>query len=141
MGQSKRRQKATPPPLRSDLRPKEVPLEVLHAHLDRAREALGDEGYADLRMAVDTLAFVNEEVERKDTSVLRLRHLLFGPKTESFAATCREAMKAENPPATGAPNLPKAWMLSRNAIPLLTRIDPPRSCSPEVTHPFSAREN
>jgi len=52
MGQSKRRQKATPPPLRSDLWPKEVPLEVLHAHLDRAREALGDEGYADLRMAV-----------------------------------------------------------------------------------------
>ena len=99
MGQSKRRQKATPPPLRSDLRPKEVPLEVLHAHLDRAREALGDEGYADLRMAVDTLAFVNEEVERKGTSVLRLRHLLFGPKTESFAATCREAMKAENLPA------------------------------------------
>lgn len=107
MGQSKRRQKATPPPLRSDLRPKEVPLEVLHAHLDRAREALGDEGYADLRMAVDTLAFVNEEVERKDTSVLRLRHLLFGPKTESFAATCREAMKAENPPASGTPGHPK----------------------------------
>jgi hypothetical protein len=107
MGQSKRRQKATPPPLRSDLRPKEVPLEVLHAHLDRAHEVLGDEGYADLRMAVDTLAFVNEEVERKDTSVLRLRHLLFGPKTESFAATCREAMKAENPPATGTPAPPK----------------------------------
>jgi len=35
----------------------------------------------------------------------------------------------------------RAWALPRNASPLLTRIDPPRSCSPEVTHPFSAREN
>lgn len=107
MGQSKHRKKASLPPLRSDLRPKEVPLEVLHGHLERAREALGDEGYTDLRMAVDTLAFVNQEAERKGTSVLRLRHILFGPKTESTAAICREVMSAENPSATKAADRPK----------------------------------
>ena len=34
-----------------------------------------------------------------------------------------------------------AWTLPRNASPLLARIDPPRSCSPDVTHPSSARQN
>jgi transposase len=62
-------------------------VEVLHAHLDRAREALGEEGYADLLMAVDTLAFVSEEVG-DGTSIDRLKHVLFGPRTESTAKVC-----------------------------------------------------
>jgi hypothetical protein len=107
MGQSKHRKKTSPPLLRSDLRPKEVPLEVLHGHLERAREALGEEAYTDLRMAVDTLAFVNQEAERKGTSVLRLRHILFGPKTESTAAICRAAIQAEDPSAAKTPDRPK----------------------------------
>jgi hypothetical protein len=35
----------------------------------------------------------------------------------------------------------RPWTLPRNASPLLARIDPPRSCSPDVTHPSSARQN
>jgi len=85
-----------------DLRHREIKLEVLHAHLDRAREALGEEGYADLRMAVDTLAFVNQEVESKRTTMDRLRHILFGPKTESTTAVCGEASQAEEASGTKA---------------------------------------
>ena len=107
MGQSKHRKKASLPPLRSDLRPKEVPLGVLYGHLDRVRESLGEEAYTDLRVAVDTLAFVSQEAERKGTSLLRVRHILFGPKTESFAAICREAIQAEDPSAAKAPDRAK----------------------------------
>ena len=61
---------------------------MLHGHLDRAREALGEEGYEDLRTAVDTLAFVTQELESKQTSIQRLKFMLFGPKTESTEAVC-----------------------------------------------------
>jgi len=99
MGQSKHRKKASPPPLRSDLRFREIPVEKLHGHLDRAREALGEEGYSELMVAVNTLAFASQEAERKGTSVARMRYILFGPKTESFAAVCRKAMQEANPAA------------------------------------------
>lgn len=107
MGQSKRRKKASPPPLRTDLRARVVPIETLHEHLDRARGSLGEQGYADLSQAVDTLAVLNQEVERKGTSLLRIRHIMFGPKTETFDAVCREAIEAENPSAAKATEKPK----------------------------------
>jgi len=88
MVRTKQRMKITPPSPRQDLRHKEISAEVLHGHLDRARAALGEEGYEDLRTAVDTLAFVNQELESKRTSIQRLKFMLFGPKTESTAAVC-----------------------------------------------------
>jgi hypothetical protein len=100
MGHSKKRQKAAPPPLRPDLRFKEIPVERLHEHLDRARETLGEEGYSDLMVAVNTLAFATQEAERKGTSMIRMRYILFGSKTESFAAVCRKAMNESKPSAS-----------------------------------------
>jgi hypothetical protein len=97
MGRSKHRKKATPPSPRPDLRHREIKAEVLHAHLERAREALGEEGYTDLRMAVDTLAFLNQEMDSKRTSLQRLKHILYGPKTESTTAICGEASQTEEP--------------------------------------------
>jgi len=82
-------------------------VEVLHAHLERAREALGEDGYTDLRMAVDTLAFMNQEMESKRTSIQRLKHMLYGPKTESTTAICGEASEAEEPAEAKAPKPPK----------------------------------
>jgi len=57
---------------------------------------LGEEGYLDLRTAVDTLAFVNQELESKRTSIQRLKFMLFGPKTESTAVVCGKAQRPEN---------------------------------------------
>jgi len=37
--------------------------------------------------------------------------------------------------------MPETWALPRNTIPLLTRIDPPIDCSPELSHHHPANQN
>lgn len=59
---------------------------TLHGHLDRVRETLGEDAFRDLKQAVDTLGFLNQEVERGKTSLAKLQLILFGPKTESTDA-------------------------------------------------------
>ena len=61
----------------------ELGIEELTQILDRAAPALEAEDLAKLRAAVDTLGFLTQELESKGASVQRLRHLLFGSKTES----------------------------------------------------------
>lgn len=95
MANSKHRKKPNGPHLRQDLKRRELDVETLHGHLERVRESLGEEGYLDLKQAVDTLAFLNEEVDRKGMSLDKLRFVLFGPKTESTAAVCGEKDPAE----------------------------------------------
>ena len=98
MGHSKKRQKAAPPPLRPDLRFKEIPAEVLRSHVVRIKESMGEgEIHEDMRMLVETMLVIREELDRKGASIQRLTSIIWGPKTESFAAVCREAMEAENP--------------------------------------------
>ena len=100
MGQSKQHKQAAPPSPRPDLQFREIPAEVLRSHVAKIRESMGEgEVHADMRMLVETMIVIREEAERKGTSAQRLQFLLFGPKTESFAAVCREAMEAENPAA------------------------------------------
>ena len=66
-------------------RPARIELGVLELTqiLDRAAPALAAEDLAKLRAAVDTLAFLTSELEAKGASIQRLRHLLFGAKTET----------------------------------------------------------
>ena len=98
MGHSKKRQKAAAPPLRPDLRFKEIPAEVLRSDVARIRESMGEgEVHEDMRMLVETMLVIREELDRKDASIQRLTSIIWGPKTESFAAVCRQAMEAENP--------------------------------------------
>jgi len=61
----------------------ELGVEELTQILDRAASALAAEDLAKLRAAVDTLAFLTSELEAKGASIQRLRHLLFGAKTET----------------------------------------------------------
>ena len=92
MGRSKLRKKPDEPRLRPDLKRRALDVGTLHGHLERGRtEPLGEEAYLDLKQAVDTLAFLNQEVERKGASLDRLRHVLFGPRTESTSTVCGEA--------------------------------------------------
>ncbi len=61
----------------------DLSMEDLLAILDRAAPALSAPDAQRLRAAVDTLAWLTGELERKDTSLARLRRFLFGPTTES----------------------------------------------------------
>jgi len=62
---------------------RDVRHEELGAIVDRAgAAALGAEDVAKLRAAVDTLALITAELERKGTSLDRLRRMLFGASTE-----------------------------------------------------------
>jgi len=55
----------------------------LEAILARAQTALSDEEYTKLRAAIETLAFLTQELEKKQVSVQRLKQLLFGTTTET----------------------------------------------------------
>jgi hypothetical protein len=59
-----------------------VNLHELGVHLERARAALGEDGYQQLKAAMDTLAYLTQLVEDKTTTIRRLRQLLFGARTE-----------------------------------------------------------
>jgi transposase len=62
----------------------QVPIEQLNAIVERARtEPLPAAEHAILKAAMDTLARVTEELETKTTTLQRVRHLLFGPRTET----------------------------------------------------------
>ena len=61
----------------------EVRVDELHAILARARRAaLSREEVKTLSAAVDTLAFITQELEQSGVTVKRLRKLLFGSSSE-----------------------------------------------------------
>jgi hypothetical protein len=128
MGQSKQRKKATPPQ-RPELWFKEVSAEALRNDLVKLREAMGEcEVYDNLRMMTETMLLVRDEAGRKGVSVQRLQFLLFGPKTESFAAVCREAMQAGKSAVRTKEPREKAKGHGRNGaadFPKATRIPVP----------------
>ena len=67
-----------PKPERRDLQ-----LDVLKAILERAKSApISPAEHATLTVAVDTLAFLTQELEAKGTTIDRLRRMLFGASTE-----------------------------------------------------------
>lgn len=61
-----------------------VPIERLNAIVERTRtEPLPADEHATLKAAVDTLARLTEELETKTTTLERVRHLIFGLRTET----------------------------------------------------------
>jgi len=68
----------------------ELGIEDLTKIVDRAAPALETEDLAKLRAAVDTLAFLTREIESKGASIQRLRHLMFGAKTETTRSVLKE---------------------------------------------------
>jgi transposase len=90
----KKRKKSKPrnkPRLKSRPKHKEVKLEELKAVIERARVALSADDVETLEAAVDTLAFVTQELEAKGTSIKRLRTLLFGASTEKTSRVVGKA--------------------------------------------------
>jgi hypothetical protein len=128
MGQSKQRKKAAPPQ-RPDLRFREISAEVLRGHLVKLRETTGEgEMYDDFRMLVETMLVLRDESTRKGVSIKRLLFILHGPKTESFAAVCGEAMRSEKSGARAKEPREKAKGHGRNGaadFPKAKRIPVP----------------
>jgi transposase len=92
--------KKAPKSQRRDLR-----LDQLKAILDRARTGpLSSEDHATLTAAVDTLAFLTQELEAKGTTIDRLRRMLFGASTEKTSTIFGEAAAGGgHAPAVGTP--------------------------------------
>jgi hypothetical protein len=68
----------------------------LRSHVARIQEAMGEgEVHADMRALVETMLVIREELERKGASIQRLTSIIWGPKTESFAAVCWEAKQPD----------------------------------------------
>src|SRR6266576_102043 len=79
-------------------------MEELEKVLERARkEPLDEEGYAKLKASLETLGYLVQLVENKDTTIHRLRQILFGSSTEKTSQVL--PTEAGNP--TVNPKVPK----------------------------------
>ncbi len=78
-----RRHPLPAPPADGGSQRMELDRRELEAILGRAKTALSDEEYTKLRAAIETLAFLTQELEKKQVSVQRLKQLLFGATTET----------------------------------------------------------
>src|SRR5260370_23886270 len=62
----------------------EVSVEEISAIVERTQTgALSAEEHAKLKAAIDTFALVTAQLQTKDASIERLRHMIFGATTES----------------------------------------------------------
>ena len=82
---------------------REIELSELKEILDRAKSSpLSEEDFEKLDTAVDTLAFLTSELEKKGVSIKRLRNLLFGPSTEKTDQIFKEILKSTGDEADSA---------------------------------------
>ena len=62
----------------------EISMEQLQKLVERARTGpLSEEEYTQLKAAIETLGYLTLLMENQDTTIQRLRQILFGPKTET----------------------------------------------------------
>lgn len=86
MSRRKKRHQHGSSPKRRDL-----PLAELVGIIERAKAApLSESDYATLKTAVDTLAFLTQELAAKGTTIERLRKMLFGASTEKTSQVVGE---------------------------------------------------
>lgn len=74
---------------------RELRLEELTAIVERAKSSLTEEEHAVLKAAVETLAFLTQELEAKGTTIERLRRLIFGASTEKTSQVLGEEPGSE----------------------------------------------
>ena len=69
---------------------REVKLQELKAIIERAKSLLSEQDVEQLQAAVDTLAFLTQELEKKGVSIQRLRQLIFGVSSEKTRDVFKE---------------------------------------------------
>src|SRR5512136_1565659 len=80
---------------------RDLPVAELAGIVDRARTALSETDYAKLKAAMDTLAFLAQELLAKGTTIDRLRRMLFGASTERTSQVVGEPPSDAGGNATG----------------------------------------
>jgi transposase len=81
---------------------RELPLGELTAILERTKVGpLSEQDHATLKAAVDTLAFLTQELEAKGTTIARLRKLIFGASTEKTREVLGEEPASDGVGAAG----------------------------------------
>ncbi len=95
MKEHKQRHKQRQKPQRQQLRREE-----LNAIVEQTRGALSPADYEALKSAVDTLAFLTQELEAKGASLQRLRHMLFGAPTEKTGKVLGDEPPKDPPPGS-----------------------------------------
>lgn len=73
----------------------ELEMAELEAIVNRARSALSEEEHRQLKAVLTTLAQLTQELEKKRTSINRLRDLLFGPRTEKTRTVLNKKKRTE----------------------------------------------
>lgn len=74
----------------------DIKREDLERALEHARAALTEAEYQQLKAALDTLVYLTQLLENKNTTIGRLRQMLFGAGTEKTAAVLKSLVAAGN---------------------------------------------
>jgi transposase len=99
----KRRKKTAVPKSKTKPRRREIHLDELKEIIERAASApLSTDDREALGAAVETLAFLTQELESKGTSIRRLRRLLFGPTTEKTSKVLPTSSSGDEPEGADA---------------------------------------
>jgi hypothetical protein len=77
-----------------------VSMNELQDALEHARSALSEKEYSQLKAAVETLGYLTELIEDQETTLRRLRQILFGPSTEKTRKVLGEASPKEGKQGT-----------------------------------------
>jgi len=85
----------------SDIKRIDLDMTELETILDRAREGtLDEEGYKKLKAALETLGYLTDLIGDKDTTISRLRKIIFGPSTEKSSRVLESLPAATDSPKT-----------------------------------------
>jgi transposase len=121
------RKKQQPPPERI-----EVSVEEISAIVERTQTgALSAEDHAKLKGAIDTFALVTAQLQAKDASIERLRHMIFGATTESTRNVLGEPAAADSTGEPAAPR-PKPPGHGRNAAAAYTGAEQVKVAHPDL---------
>ena len=81
----------------------EIKREDLDRLLERARPALTEAEYQQLKAALDTLVYLTQLLGKKNTTIQRLRQILFGASSEKTAEVLKSLLRTNQPAAKDKP--------------------------------------
>lgn len=76
--------------------------------LEHAKPALSEPEYQQLKAALDTLVYLTQLVQNKNTTIARLRQILFGASSEKIAQVLKAVSAAATPQGASQPSSPAA---------------------------------
>jgi len=88
---------------RRNVERQDIHIDELTAIVERTKAALGDDDHGKLKAAMDTLAFVTQELEKKGATIRRLRQMLFGASTEKTKNVVGETSDDASSPTDKSP--------------------------------------